>query len=93
MAGRKHCEVLDQKELAVFAGANCSGDTGCLSHPRPRELHSCCVERAQRHGGEVLRRRDDYGGLQAEDAKKQKHLDKQNLALRKLLSKAELLII
>jgi len=36
------------------------------------------------------RRRNHYGGLKAEDAKKLKHLEKQNLALKKLLAEAEL---
>lgn len=34
--------------------------------------------------------RNHYGGLKAEDAKKLKHLEKQNLALKKLLAEAEL---
>jgi putative transposase len=36
------------------------------------------------------RRRNHYGGLKAEDAKKLKQLEKQNLALKKLLAEAEL---
>jgi transposase-like protein len=34
--------------------------------------------------------RNQFGGLKAEDAKKLKHLEKQNLALKKLLAEAEL---
>ena len=34
--------------------------------------------------------RNPYGGLKAEDAKKLKHLEKQNLQLKKLLAEAEL---
>ena len=34
--------------------------------------------------------RNHYGGLKAEDAKKLKHLQKQNLQLKKLLAEAEL---
>ena len=34
--------------------------------------------------------RNQYGGLKAEDAKKLKHLEKQNLQLKKLLAEAEL---
>ena len=34
--------------------------------------------------------RNHYGGLKAEDAKKLKHLEKQNLQLKKLLAEAEL---
>ena len=34
--------------------------------------------------------RNHYGGLKAEDAKKLKALEKQNLALKKLLAEAEL---
>jgi putative transposase len=34
--------------------------------------------------------RNQFGGLKAEDAKKLKHLKKQNLQLRKLLVEAEL---
>jgi putative transposase len=34
--------------------------------------------------------RNHYGGLKAEDAKKLKQLEKQNLALKKLLAEAEL---
>jgi transposase-like protein len=34
--------------------------------------------------------RKQYGGLKAEDAKKLKHLEKQNLQLKKLLAEAEL---
>ena len=33
--------------------------------------------------------RNQFGGLKAEDAKKLKHLEKQNLALKKLLAEAE----
>ena len=36
------------------------------------------------------RRRNQFGGLKAEDAKKLKHLEKQNLQLKKLLAEAEL---
>jgi len=34
--------------------------------------------------------RNQFGGLKAEDAKKLKHLEKQNLQLKKLLAEAEL---
>jgi hypothetical protein len=34
--------------------------------------------------------KSQFGGLKAEDAKKLKHLEKQNLALKKLLAEAEL---
>ncbi len=34
--------------------------------------------------------RNQYGGLKAEDAKKLKHLERQNLQLKKLLAEAEL---
>jgi len=34
--------------------------------------------------------RNHYGGLKAEDAKKLKQLEKQNVALKKLLAEAEL---
>ena len=34
--------------------------------------------------------RNQFGGLKAEDAKKLKHLEKQNLQLNKLLAEAEL---
>ncbi len=34
--------------------------------------------------------RNQFGGLKAEDAKKLKHLEKQNLALKKLSAEAEL---
>ena len=34
--------------------------------------------------------RNQFGGLRAEDAKKLKHLEKQNLQLKKLLAEAEL---
>jgi transposase-like protein len=34
--------------------------------------------------------RQQHGGLKAEDAKKLKHLEKQNLQLKKLLAEAEL---
>ena len=34
--------------------------------------------------------RIQFGGLKAEDAKKLKHLEKQNLQLKKLLAEAEL---
>ena len=34
--------------------------------------------------------RNQFGGLKAEDAKKLKHLEKQNLHLKKLLAEAEL---
>ena len=33
--------------------------------------------------------RNQFGGLKAEDAKKLKHLEKQNLKLKKLLAEAE----
>ena len=33
--------------------------------------------------------RNQFGGLKAEDAKKLKHLEKQNLQLKKLLAEAE----
>ena len=33
--------------------------------------------------------RNQFGGLRAEDAKKLKHLEKQNLQLKKLLAEAE----
>ena len=36
------------------------------------------------------RGRNQFGGLKAEDAKKLKHLEKQNLQLKKLLAEAEL---
>jgi putative transposase len=34
--------------------------------------------------------RNQFGGLKAEDAKRLKHLEKQNLQLKKLLAEAEL---
>ncbi len=37
-----------------------------------------------------FRGRNHYGGLKAEDAKKLKQLEKQNLQLKKLLAEAEL---
>ncbi len=41
-------------------------------------------------GATYYRWRNQFGGLKAEDATKQKQLEKQNLQLKKLLAEAEL---
>jgi len=49
----------------------------------------CCVSSTSRRRRNY-RWRNHYGGLKAEDAKKLKALEKQNLQLKKLLAEAEL---